>query len=188
MRRRNSFSSCSALPVRSGVGGPARIVCRVDGAKLAAIYEHLVRDQRASLHSGNVSHFHSLRTFHGGATGLVWHHYFLVANVYGALYNALRAGRVGVLTLSWLATLLHYEPAVEGEDNPSTPPLTKQSRNDASRCRAIRCQAFPKTERPGLARPHTGCRRHSAPTGHCPHPSNPAPLTSILFRIQNSSM
>ena len=113
MRRRNSFSSCSALPVRSGVGGPARIVCRVDGAKLAAVYEHLVRDQRASLHSGNVSHFHSLRTFHGGATGLVWHHYFLVANVYGALHNALRAGRVGVLILSWLATLLHYETAVE---------------------------------------------------------------------------
>src|SRR6185295_3151112 len=45
-----------------------------------------------------------------------------------------------------------------------------------------------KTERPGLARPHIGWRRHSASAGHCPHPSNQSPLGSILIKTQNSSM
>lgn len=81
------------------LAGPARIVCRVDGTKLAAVYKHLLRDQRASLRPDNVSHFHSLRTFHRRAIVLVRYHYFLVANVHGALHHPLRAGRVGVLTI-----------------------------------------------------------------------------------------
>lgn len=34
-----------------------------------------------------------------------------------------------------------------------------------------------RTERPGLARPHIGWRRHSASSSYCPHPSNFSPLT-----------
>ena len=34
-----------------------------------------------------------------------------------------------------------------------------------------------RTERPGLARPQIGWRRHSASSSYCPHPSNLSPLT-----------
>jgi hypothetical protein len=59
--------------------------------------QHLVRDQRASLHSGDVSHFHSLRALHRHKAGLVRYYYVLVANLHDVLHNALCAGRVGLL-------------------------------------------------------------------------------------------
>jgi len=74
-----------------------RFVHRVDGAKLAAVYEHLVGAKRTAVCVRHVSNIHSFRARYSDAPSLVWPHYRLVAYVHVTLYHSPGARRMGIL-------------------------------------------------------------------------------------------